>query len=92
MKMEGKAIGMIETLGLAALIETVDTMLKIANVDVVGLDEVGMALFSVYISGDITSVQIAIENGKRVAKRTDALISYQVIAHPDKSIHELYKE
>jgi ethanolamine utilization protein EutM len=84
-----KALGMVETRGLAASIEVADTMLKGANVSLVKQSMVDAALVTILVEGDISAVQIAVEAGTKVAERTGALIAFNVIPYPDLSTSHL---
>ena len=58
--MAQKAIGLLETRGLIGLVQGTDTMLKAANVQLVGpMKQVGSALVSAVITGDVAAVQAA---------------------------------
>ena len=51
-KMAQEALGMVETRGLVAAIEAADSMLKAANVVLVGTEKIGSGLVSVMVRGD----------------------------------------
>ena len=51
-----EALGMIETRGMVPLIEASDTMLKAANVELVGWDKVGSGLVTAFVVGDVAAV------------------------------------
>lgn len=91
-EMVTKALGMIETWGLAISIEVADAMLKAANVSLVNQERVDIAHVTVAIEGDLSDVQIAIEAGTRVAKRTGSLIAFDVIPHPEIGTSKLSKK
>ena len=80
--MSNKSLGMIETLGWASCVAVADAMLKAADVRIVGFDEVGMALFTVYVEGDVSAVRIAVEGGTAYARRAGTLVAFDVIPHP----------
>jgi ethanolamine utilization protein EutM len=74
---------MIETRGLVALVEATDTMLKSANVEIVGpMVQVGNAMVTVCVSGDVASVKAATEAGKAAAQSLGEIVSVSVIARP----------
>jgi ethanolamine utilization protein EutM len=87
-----KALGMIETRGLATSIEVADAMLKNANVQLVNQSMVDAALVTILVEGDVSAVQSAVETGTKIAERAGALISYNVIPHPDSSIRALVEK
>ena len=81
--MAQQAIGMIETRGLTALVEATDAMLKSANVELVGpMIQVGNALVTVCVTGDVAAVKAATEAGKIAAQSLGEVVSVSVIARP----------
>ena len=54
------ALGIIETQGLAAILEATDTMLKAANVTLVGKEKIGAAYVTVIVKGDVAAVTAAV--------------------------------
>ena len=81
--MAQQAIGMIETRGLTALVEATDAMLKSANVELVGpMVQVGNALVTVAVTGDVAAVKAATEAGKIAAQSLGEIVSVSVIARP----------
>jgi microcompartment protein CcmL/EutN len=78
-----QAIGMIETRGLIALVEATDAMLKSANVELVGpLTQVGNAMVTVVVTGDVAAVKAATEAGRTAAQSLGEVVSVSVIARP----------
>ena len=77
------ALGMIETQGYVAALEAVDTMMKSASVEYVGLKEIGGGLVSVYVKGEVGAVKAGIDAGAAAAKKVGQLVSVHVIAKPD---------
>ena len=74
---------MIETRGLIALVEATDAMLKSANVQIVGpMTQVGNAMVTVCVTGDVASVKAATEAGKTAAQSLGEIVSVSVIARP----------
>jgi ethanolamine utilization protein EutM len=78
---------MIETRGLVALVEGTDAMLKAANVQLVGsVTQVGNALVTTMVSGDVAAVKAATDAAAQAIKAIKGeLVSVHVIAspHPD---------
>ena len=74
---------MIETRGLVALVEATDAMLKSANVEIIGpMIQVGNAMVTVCVSGDVAAVKAATEAGKIAAQSLGEIVSVSVIARP----------
>jgi len=81
--MSQPAIGMIETRGLVALVEATDAMLKSANVELVGpMTQVGNAMVTVVVTGDVAAVKAATEAGRTAAQSLGEVVSVNVIARP----------
>ena len=78
---------MIETRGLVALVEATDTMLKSANVEILGpMTQVGNAMVTVCVTGDVASVKAATEAGKNAAQSLGEVVSVSVIARPNNDL------
>ena len=81
--MSQSALGLLETRGLTALVAGVDAMLKSANVSLVGpMKQVGNALVTAVVTGDVAAVKAATEAGATAARAYGEVISVQVIARP----------
>ena len=74
-----QALGMVETRGLVAAIEAADTMLKAANVELVGTEKIGSGLVSVMVRGDVGAVKSAVESGSAAAAKLGELVATHVI-------------
>jgi len=79
------AIGILETQGLAAMLEAADVMLKAANVTLVGKEKIGAAYVTIVIRGEVAAAKAAIEAGALAAAPLGKVIAAHVIArpHPD---------
>jgi ethanolamine utilization protein EutM len=74
---------MIETRGLVALVEATDAMLKSANVELVGpAIQVGNAMVTVVVEGDVAAVKAATEAGRAAAQSLGEVVSVSVVARP----------
>lgn len=82
--MAHQAIGLLETRGLIALVEGTDAMLKAANVELAGpMQQVGNALVTSVVVGDVAAVKAATEAGAQAIKAIGGeLVSVHVIARP----------
>ncbi|NBB83871.1 MAG: BMC domain-containing protein [Alphaproteobacteria bacterium] len=87
--MAQQALGMVETKGLAALIEASDAMIKAANVEMLGWDKVGSGMVTSFVSGDVAAVKAAIDAGADAAGRVGEVISAHVIARPHEDLPNL---
>lgn len=78
-----KALGLLETRGLTALIVGTDAMLKSANVTLTGsIRKAGSALVSTTITGDVAAVKAATDAGAQAARAAGEVVSVHVIARP----------
>jgi ethanolamine utilization protein EutM len=80
------ALGMVETKGLVAAIEAADAMVKAANVELVGKEQVGGGLVTVLVRGDVGAVKAATEAGSAAAARVGEVISVHVIPRPHNEV------
>ena len=76
------ALGMIETKGLVGAVEAADAMVKAANVELVGREQVGGGLVTVMVRGDVGAVKAAVDAGSAAADRVGELVSTHVIPRP----------
>jgi ethanolamine utilization protein EutM len=78
-----KALGLLETRGLTALVTGTDAMLKAANVTLAGpMKQVGNALVTAVVVGDVAAVKAATDAGAQAAQTMGEVVSVQVIPRP----------
>lgn len=77
-----QALGILETQGLTAVLEATDTMLKAANVTLVGKEKIGAAYVTVIVKGDVAAVKAAVDAGAKAVGSLGKLIAAHVIARP----------
>jgi len=80
------ALGFIETKGKIGIIEATDAMLKSADVSVAKTVEVGGALITCIVKGDVGSVKAAVDAGAEAASRVGELVSSHIIARPHEEL------
>lgn len=83
------ALGMIETKGLVGSIEAADAMVKAANVELVGREQVGGGLVTVMVRGDVGAVKAATDAGAAAAERVGELVSVHVIPRPHGEVESI---
>lgn len=83
-----KAIGVLETRGMASLLNATDAMLKVSDVRVAGRHGIGSGWVTVVIEGSVADVHAAIAVGRVEAQRYGELIGAEVIARPDARAQE----
>ena len=88
-KMAQEALGMVETRGLVAAIEAADSMLKAANVVLVGTEKIGSGLVSVMVRGAVGAVKSAVEVGSSNAAKLGELVATHVIPRPHNDVEKI---
>ena len=85
-----EALGMIETRGLLAAIESADAMMKAAEVRLLERTFVGGGLVTVTITGDVAAVKASIDAAAAAVNRLGAelLVSQHVIPRPHSELGE----
>lgn len=87
--MQQEALGMVETKGLVAAIEAADTMVKSANVTLVGYEKIGSGLVTVMVRGDVGAVKAATDAGCAAAQKVGELVSVHVIPRPHTEVEKI---
>lgn len=87
--MAQEALGMIETRGFVAAIEAADSMLKAANVELIGTEKIGSGLVSVMVRGDVGAVQAAVEAGSMNAEKLGEVVATHVIPRPHTDVEKI---
>ena len=86
MNVNTNALGMVETRGLVAAIEAADAMVKAANVQLVGKEQVGGGLVTVMVRGDVGAVKAATDAGAAAAESIGELFSVHVSPRPHTAV------
>lgn len=84
-----EALGMIETRGLVGAIEAADAMVKAANVELIGKEQIGGGYVTVFVRGDVGAVKAATEAGASAAQRVGELVSVHVIPRPHEDVEKV---
>ena len=90
--MAGDALGLIETRGLVGSIEAADAMVKAANVQLVGYEQVGGGYVTVMVRGDVGAVKAATDAGAEAAARVGEVVSVHVIPRPHAEVETILKK
>ncbi len=83
------ALGMIETRGLVGAVEAADTMVKAANVTLIGKEQIGGGYVTVMVRGDVGAVKAATDAGAAAAGRVGELVSVHVIPRPHGDVESI---
>jgi len=84
-----ESLGMIETRGLVGAIEAADSMVKAANVVLIGYEKIGSGLVTVMVRGDVGAVKAATDAGAAAAKRVGEVVSVHVIPRPHSDVERI---
>jgi microcompartment protein CcmL/EutN len=79
---------MVECRGLVAMIEAADTMVKTANVRLVGYEKVDAGLVTAIVRGEVGAVKAAVEAGAAAARRIGEVVSVHIIPRPHNEVDE----
>ena len=82
------ALGLIETQGLTAVLEALDSAAKAASVEVVGREKLGGGYVTVIIRGDVAAVQAAVNAGRARVEGLNLgkIIATHVIPRPSEAV------
>jgi len=90
--MESQALGLIETIGLAAAIEAADTAVKSANVELIGYELTrGKGMVTVKIQGNVGAVKAALQSAMVSAKKVNRVYATLLIPRPAENIMPMVK-
>ncbi|PVZ69459.1 BMC domain-containing protein [Pelagibaculum spongiae] len=81
-----RALGLLEAFGLVYVLEAADAMMKTADVELVGYENVASGYISVLIQGDVSACQAAVESGVAAIKAMGGEVYSSVVIpspHPD---------
>ena len=83
------ALGMVETRGLIGAVEAADTMVKAANVRLIGKEKIGGGFVTVMVRGDVGAVKAATDAGATAAEKVGELVSVHVIPRPHSDVESI---
>jgi len=77
-----QALGMVECMGMVAMIEAADAMVKAANVNLVGYEKIDAGLVTAIVRGDVAAVKAAVDAGAAAARKIGTVTGVHVIPSP----------
>jgi ethanolamine utilization protein EutM len=83
-----EALGLVECMGLVAMIEAADAMVKAANVQLVGYEKIDAGLVTAIVRGDVAAVRAAVDAGAAAASRVGTVVSTHVIPRPHMDVDQ----
>lgn len=90
--MTGDALGLVETRGLVGSIEAADAMVKAANVQLIGYEQIGGGYVTVLVRGDVGAVKAATDVGAEAAARVGEVVSVHVIPRPHAEVETILRK
>ncbi|MEW5692348.1 MAG: BMC domain-containing protein [Candidatus Hydrogenedentota bacterium] len=85
----GEALGIIETRGMAALVEAADAGVKAARTIITGFYKVGSGYVTTTFRGDVAAVRASVEAASAASSKVGKLVSVHVIPKPYQSVESL---
>ena len=79
-------MGLIETFGIVYLLEAADAMLKTADVELIGYENVASGYVSALVQGDVAACKSAVEAGVKAVEAMGVSVYSSVVIptpHPD---------
>ncbi|MGB7068683.1 MAG: BMC domain-containing protein [Pyrinomonadaceae bacterium] len=83
-----QALGMVECMGLVAMIEAADAMVKAANVELVGYEKIDAGLVTAIVRGEVGAVRAAVDAGAAAARRIGTVTAVHIIPRPHDVVDE----
>ncbi len=77
---------MVECMGLVAMIEAADAMVKAANVTLVGYERIDAGLVTAIVRGEVGAVKAAVEAGAAAGRRVGTVVAVHVIPRPHEEV------
>jgi len=77
-----EALGMVECMGLVAMIEAADAMVKAANVQLVGYEKIDAGLVTAIVRGEVGAVKAAVEAGAAAGRKVGQVVATHIIPRP----------
>nr|WP_308774463.1 BMC domain-containing protein [uncultured Bilophila sp.] len=85
----GDALALVETQGMVPAIYAADSMLKAADVELVGYENVGSTLVTIIVQGDVAACQASAEAGVAAAASVGKLTAHNVMPRPERGVNAI---
>jgi len=83
-----EALGMVECMGLVAMIEAADAMVKAANVRLVGYEKIDAGLVTAIVRGEVGAVRAAVDAGAAAARKIGTVTAVHIIPRPHSEVDD----
>jgi microcompartment protein CcmL/EutN len=77
---------MVECMGLVAMIEAADAMVKAANVRLVGWEKIDAGLVTAIVRGDVAAVRAAVDAGAAAGRKVGQVVATHIIPQPHNDV------
>ena len=85
-----KALGLIETFGIVFVLQAADAMVKAADVELIGFENVASGYISILVQGDVEACRTAVEAGIAAVNEMGAEVySSVVIPSPHEGLRKI---
>ena len=84
-----EAIGLVETRGLVALVDSTDAMAKAANIALTERRAIGGGYMTIMVRGDVGAVRTALEAGAKAAKLVGEVESVKMLPNPNLLVEDI---
>jgi microcompartment protein CcmL/EutN len=81
-----EALGMVECMGMVAMIEAADAMVKSANVKLVGYEKIDAGLVTAIVRGEVGAVKAAVDAGAAAGARVGKVVATHIIPRPHSEV------
>jgi len=79
---------MVECMGLVAMIEAADAMVKAANVRLVGYEKIDAGLVTAIVRGEVGAVRAAVDAGAAAARKIGTVTAVHIIPRPHSEVDD----
>ena len=83
-----EALGMVECMGLVAMIEAAHATVKAANVQLVGYEKIDAGLVTAIVRGEVGAVKAAVDAGAAAGRRVGTVVATHVIPRPHTEVDQ----
>jgi len=83
-----EALGMVECMGLVAMIEAADAMVKAANVRLVGYEKIDAGLVTAIVRGEVGAARAAVDAGAAAARKIGTVTAVHIIPRPHSEVDD----
>lgn len=87
--MKKSTLGLIETYGFVGAVEALDVAAKVADIELMSCEFVRGGIVTILITGDVSSVKVAVETAEAAVNKLGVLRNTHVIAKADDGVWDI---